>query len=78
MAQTASSVPPPTRAYNMEMRHAEADRARPDCQGWVFGLPPGIRSEQWPLDPNTGYPMVHGFTLRLPDDTAATDPISWH
>ena len=74
MAQAASSVPPPTRAYNMEMQHAEADRSRPDCQGWVFGLPPGIKSQQWPLDPNCGYPLMHGFTVLLPEDYRCHGP----
>ncbi|WP_299970095.1 hypothetical protein [uncultured Roseobacter sp.] len=37
-------------------------------QGWCFGLPPGIEPEQWPLDPCSGYPLCHGFTLRLPEE----------
>src|SRR3954454_23415567 len=43
-----------------------ADRERD--HGWVYGLPPGITSEQWPLDPVTGFPLMHGFTLLLPED----------
>ncbi|WP_244551393.1 hypothetical protein [Bradyrhizobium sp. Rc2d] len=43
-----------------------ADRARD--HGWVYGLPPGITSEEWPLDPVSGYPLMHGFTLLLPED----------
>ncbi|WP_245328995.1 hypothetical protein [Bradyrhizobium centrolobii] len=43
-----------------------ADRER--HYGWVYDLPPGISSEQWPLDPVTGYPLMHGFTLKLPED----------
>lgn len=35
--------------------------------GWCFGLPPGIAPEQWPLDPMTGHPLLHGFTLKLPE-----------
>jgi hypothetical protein len=56
----------PSRAYDLQMLDRPADRARD--HGWVYGLPPGITSEQWPLDPLTGYPLMHGFTLRLPDD----------
>jgi len=56
----------PSRAYDLQMLDRPAERARD--QGWVFGLPPGISSEQWPLDPVTGYPLMHGFTLKLPDD----------
>ncbi|BBO01946.1 MULTISPECIES: hypothetical protein [Bradyrhizobium] len=56
----------PSRAYDLKMLDRPADRARD--QGWVYGLPPGIGSEQWPLDPVTGYPLMHGFTLLLPED----------
>ncbi|XUY28999.1 hypothetical protein RMR21_018155 [Agrobacterium sp. rho-8.1] len=54
-------------AYDIEMLPRPADRG-PDCHGWVFGLPPGITPERWPLDPNNGYPLMHGFTLLLPED----------
>jgi hypothetical protein len=56
----------PSRAYDLQMLDRPADRARD--HGWVYGLPPGIESEQWPLDPVTGFPLMHGFTLKLPDD----------
>ncbi|WP_247771805.1 hypothetical protein [Bradyrhizobium sp. 192] len=56
----------PSRAYDLQMLGRPVDRARD--QGWVFGLPPGITSAQWPLDPVTGYPLIHGFTLLLPED----------
>jgi hypothetical protein len=53
-------------AYDLEMLHRFVDPA--NNQGWVFGLPPGIASDQWPLDPVSGYPLMHGFTLRLPEE----------
>nr|WP_166467479.1 hypothetical protein [Bradyrhizobium symbiodeficiens]QIP06504.1 hypothetical protein HAV00_09705 [Bradyrhizobium symbiodeficiens] len=56
----------PSRAYDLQMLGRPVDRARD--QGWVYGLPPGITSAQWPLDPVTGYPLMHGFTLLLPED----------
>ena len=56
----------PSRAYDLEMLDRPADRQQD--QGWVYGLPPGITSAQWPLDPVTGYSLMHGFTLKLPDD----------
>ena len=56
----------PSRAYDLHMLDRPADRARD--HGWVYGLPPGISSEQWPLDPVTGFPLMHGFTLLLPED----------
>jgi hypothetical protein len=55
------------RAYDIDMLTRPADRALLEDKGWCFGLPPGI-SQQWPLDPNSGYPLVHGFTLLLPED----------
>jgi hypothetical protein len=61
------SCPMPTRAYDIEMLREEG-RVGPDSHGWCFGLPPGISPQQWPLDPLTCCPPVHGFTLRLPDD----------
>jgi hypothetical protein len=63
----------PTRAYNLEILRQDG-RPGPDGRGWCFGLPPGISPEQWPLDPQTGYPLVHGFTLRLPEDYRCHGP----
>jgi hypothetical protein len=63
----------PTQAYNLALLH-EDGRAGQDSHGWCFGLPPGITPGQWPLDPQTGYPLVHGFTLRLPADYRCHGP----
>ncbi len=68
------TFPMPERAYDIDMLTQEVDRKSADNQGWVFGLPPGIKSEQWPLDPVTGYPLVHGFTLKLPEDYKVHGP----
>jgi len=54
-------------AYDIEVLHREVERAG-DCHGWLFGLPPGIVADHWPRDPNSGYPLMHGFTLLLPED----------
>lgn len=51
--------------YDLILRPG-ADTGLPDYAGWCFGLPRGITPEQWPLDPNSGYPLQHGFTLVLP------------
>jgi hypothetical protein len=67
------SCPPPAKAHDLEILHREADPG-PQCHGWCFGLPPGISPGQWPLDPLTGYPLVHGFTLRLPPDYRCHGP----
>lgn len=42
--------------------------------GWAFGMPPAINPEQWPLDPDTGYPLMHGFTLQLPEEYRCHGP----
>jgi hypothetical protein len=62
------------KAYDLEMLKRPANRAAADCHGWVFGLPPGIAPAQWPLDPNNGFPLMHGFTLLLPDDYRVHGP----
>src|ERR1700742_4737053 len=67
------SCPLPTRAYNLELLHEEGGPG-PQSHGWCFGLPPGISPAQWLLDPLTGYPLVHGFTLRLPLDYRCHGP----
>lgn len=56
----------PSRAYDLQMLDRPTDRARD--HGWVYGMPPGISTEQWPLDAVTAYPLMHGFTLKPPDD----------
>jgi hypothetical protein len=62
------------RAYDLDMLHREVDRTAPDNHGWVFGLPPGITPEQWPLDPISGYPLMHGFTVKLPEEYRVHGP----
>lgn len=62
------------RAYNIEMLHRTIGEGDPRGDGWVFGLPPGISTAQWPLDPNNGYPLNHGFTIRLPEDYRVHGP----
>ncbi|WP_217641161.1 hypothetical protein [Jannaschia pohangensis] len=57
---------PALTAYDLTLDPG-ADPAHPAVAGWCFGLPPGITPIQWPLDPESGYPLQHGFTLRLPD-----------
>jgi hypothetical protein len=68
-----ASCPLPTRAYDLTLVQEEGGPGR-DSHGWCFGLPPGISPERWPLDPQTGYPLVHGFTLRLPPDYCCHGP----
>ncbi|WP_010545172.1 hypothetical protein [Sphingomonas elodea] len=61
-------------AYDIDIgswRTGDPDRRE---HGWCYGLPPGIAPEQWPLDPVTGHPLVHGFTLLLPEDYRVHGP----
>lgn len=50
--------------------HQGGDDRELESTGWAFGLPPGIATEQWPIDRNNGFPLKHGFTLELPSDWA--------
>src|SRR5258708_30596307 len=62
----------PMKAYDIEMLTRSTDPAR--NHGWCFGLPPGISQQQWPLDPANGHPLMHGFTLLLPEDYRVHGP----
>ena len=55
------------KAYEIELLGRPADRTSGEDQGWCLGLLPGIVPHQWPLDANNGYPLMHGFTLLLPE-----------
>ncbi len=55
-------------AYDLVILPHPPSHGTSDNHGWCYGLPPGITPEQWPLDPNSGYPLKHGFTLLLPED----------
>lgn len=63
-----------THAYDIDILHRTAEPGSADCHGWCFGLPPGITPDQWPLDPISGYPLMHGFTVRLPEDYRCHGP----
>ncbi|MGU3493322.1 hypothetical protein ACLBXM_04695 [Xanthobacteraceae bacterium A53D] len=62
------------KAYNILPGDWRAGAPQAGGHGWCFGLPPGIRPEQWPLDPWNGLPMMHGFTLLLPEDYRVHGP----
>ncbi len=61
-------------AYNLEMTTAPTARGTDANHGWAFGVPPGITPAQWPINPESGYPLRHGFTLRLPEDYRCHGP----
>lgn len=60
-------MPDPDIAYDIHVLAQFAHESHDRFDGWTFGLPPGIQPDEWPLDPETGYPLMHGFTLRLPE-----------
>jgi hypothetical protein len=59
-----ATVPPPDQAFDLLIRPRGPNLTTDG--GWVFGVPRGITPDQWPMDPNSGFPLMHGFTLRLP------------
>lgn len=42
--------------------------------GWTGARAPGIRTDQWPLSPTTGLPMMHAITLWLPPEYRRRGP----
>lgn len=62
------------KAYEIVICQEPATRNNSLHAGWCFGLPPGIKPEQWPLDPDNGYPLVHGFTILIPEDYRCRGP----
>lgn len=64
----------PMNAYDLTIAPDPVDRSNPEHQGWCYGFPPGIAPTQWPVDPDSGYPLMHGFTLRLPEDQRVHGP----
>lgn len=69
------TLPKPRHAYDLHIEPRPAERLGEDGDhGWVFGLPRGITSEQWPLDPVSGAPLMHGFTLLIPEDYRCHGP----
>jgi len=65
----------PEFAYDLTIQPRRATAVDPQAdQGWIYGLPPGITADQWPLDPNYGIPLQHGFTLLLPEDYRCHGP----
>jgi len=42
--------------------------------GWEYGLPPGIKPEEWPRHCRSGLPLRHGFTIRIPAEYRARGP----
>lgn len=39
--------------------------------GWEHGLPPALTPAAWPRHRSNGLPLVHGFTIRLPEEFRA-------
>jgi hypothetical protein len=61
----ASEPAAPTRAYDVAFDPAGRD-------GWAFGAPPGLTSEQWPT--RDAVPLRHVFTVRIPEQYRCKGP----
>jgi hypothetical protein len=44
-----------------------ADKPGAGDAGWEHGLPPAIAPHQWPRHRESGLPLVHAFTVRVPE-----------
>ena len=60
------TLAPPSLGYDLTLLKTAPQRGTDHDHGWCYGLPSGIRTEQWPLSPHDGFPMQHCFTLRVP------------
>jgi hypothetical protein len=49
---------------------SQADESQADA-GWEHGLPPGLTAAEWPRHRGSGLPLMHGFTLRVPESFRA-------
>ncbi|MGO1544845.1 MAG: hypothetical protein ACTHXA_10965 [Gulosibacter sp.] len=59
------------RAYNLHFQTSDAGAGQPEDAveiGWLGTDGPAIPTEQWPRGTLTGLPMMHGFTIRLPEE----------
>lgn len=65
------------RAYNLHFQGTNVAVAPPDDAveiGWIGTNGPGIDASQWPRGTKTGLPMLHGFTIRLPEEYQRRGP----
>jgi hypothetical protein len=74
----AQADPRLTKAYDIwasaQLVVPEQNRGTVWSRGWALGRPPGIRTEQWPISPEYGYPLRHAFTLLLPEQYRVRGP----
>ncbi len=61
------SLTPPSTAFNVRVVPGLKPRGSDAPEGWCCGLPRGITPAQWPLSTETGLPLEHHFTVRVPE-----------
>ncbi|MDO5612940.1 MAG: hypothetical protein Q4G14_06825 [Paracoccus sp. (in: a-proteobacteria)] len=59
-------IPRPKVSFNGQVLPGALPRDADAPDGWCCGLPRGIIQAQWPLSQNTGHPLEHHFTVRVP------------
>ena len=62
------------KAFDINIRSRSYSPDDQDDVGWCFGLPRGITAEQWPLDPDNAYPLMHAFTIKVPEENRRHRP----
>ncbi|MGU3494021.1 hypothetical protein ACLBXM_08265 [Xanthobacteraceae bacterium A53D] len=60
-------IAPPRVAFNVKIVPGLKAPGSDAPQGWACGRPRGITPIQWPLALNTGFPLEHHFTVRVPE-----------
>lgn len=60
-------LPKPASTFNVAVVPGLQPRGTFAPDGWCCGLPRGIKPSQWPLSCDTGFPLEHHFTVRVPD-----------
>ncbi|GGF74315.1 hypothetical protein GCM10007301_37660 [Azorhizobium oxalatiphilum] len=60
-------IAPPRLAFNVKVVPGLKAPGSQVPQGWACGLPRGITPIQWPLSIDTGFPLEHHFTVRVPE-----------
>lgn len=67
-------LPKPKSSFNLASMPGLHPRGTAAPDGWCCGLPRGIKPAQWPLASNTGFPLEHHFTVRVPESYRTKGP----
>jgi hypothetical protein len=67
-------LPRPAQTFDVRFEHGLRPRGTKAPDGWCHGLPRGITQAQWPLSHQTGFPLEHHFTVRVPEPYRTMGP----